>query len=171
MTVSGAALNEIDNMNRTIYDTYQVTPSRMLVGSQVLTDIANAVLDNPQAVTWLEPADQIARGNAVAGGHVATYLNKTVNGKPIKLWLMPYLPPGKVVAVIDSLPFPGSNVTSALQARTNYDFFRFDYGANRQSGVADGGPRYDFEVRSRQAFVNKASGICGVLDNIGAGIA
>lgn len=171
MTVNGAALLEIDNMNKSIYDTYQVTPTRMLMGSQVLTDIANAVLDNPQAVTWLTPTDADGRARMVAGGHVATYLNKTVNGKPIELWLMPYLPPGRIISVIDSLPFPGSNVSSALQARTNYDFFRFDYGANRVVNTVDGGPRYDFEVRSRQAFVNKASGICGIIDNIGPGIA
>lgn len=171
LSVSGAALQQIDDMNRHIYDTYQVTPSRMLMGSQVITDIANAVLDNPQAVTWLVPTDADGRARVVAGGHVATYLNKTVNGRPIELHLMPFLPPGQIVSVIDSLPFPGSNVTSALQVRTQYDFFRFDYGANRETGTADGGPRYDFEVRSRQAFVNKAAGIMGVISGIGAGIA
>ena len=169
LTVSGAAFAEVDDMNRTIYDTYQVTPSRLLMGSQVITDFANAFLDNPQAVTWLTPDGKGGKTEAMMGGHVATYSNKTVNGKPIPLWLMPYLPPGKIVAVIDSLPFPGSNVTSALQVRTNYDFFRFDYGANRQLATADGGPRYDFEIRSRQAFVNKASGVCGVIEAIGAG--
>lgn len=171
LSVQGAGIAQIDTMNQTIYNTYQVSTSRLLMGSQVITDFANAFLDNPQAVTWLVPDARDGRLAAVMGGHVATYANKTVNGKPIELWLMPYLPPGKVVAVIDSLPFPGSNVTAALQVRTNYDFFRFDYGANRQSGVSDGGPRYDFEIRSRQAFVNKAAPVMGVLENIGAGIA
>lgn len=169
LTVQGAAFAEVDEMNKTIYDRYQVTPSRMLMGSQVITDFANAFLDNPQAVTWLDPNGANGKAEALMGGHVATYANKTVNGKPIPLWLMPYLPPGKIVAVIDSLPFPGSNVTSALQVRTLYDFFRFDYGANRQAGTADGGPRYDFEIRSEQAFVNKAAGVMGVIENIGAG--
>ena len=169
LTVSGSAFAEIDDMNKAIYDKYQVTPSRMLMGSQVITDFANGFLDNPQAVTWLTADGKGGKTEALMGGHVATYANKTVNGKPIPLWLMPYLPPGKVVAVIDSLPFPGSNVTSALQARTLYDFFRFDYGANRQIGTSDGGPRYDFEIRSEQAFVNKAAPVCGVIDNIGAG--
>lgn len=169
LTVEGAAFAEVDTMNKAIYDKYQVTPSRMLMGSQVITDFANAFLDNPQAVTWLSPDARDGKLSAVMGGHVATYANKTVNGKPIPLWLMPYLPPGKIVAVIDSLPFPGSNVTSALQARCLYDFFRFDYGANRNAGSADGGPRYDFEIRSEQAFVNKASGVCGVIEAIGAG--
>jgi hypothetical protein len=171
LAVSGAALLQIDQMNRQIYDTYQVTPSRMLMGSQVITDIANAVLDNPQAVTWLLPEDRVNRANAVAGGHVATYLNKTVNGKPIEMHLMPYLPPGKIISVVDEVPFPGANINAALQVRTQYDFFRFDYGANRTAGTTSGGPRYDFEVRSKQAFINKAAPLFGVLDNIGAGIA
>jgi hypothetical protein len=171
LAVSGAALEQVDEMNKAIYDTYQVTPSRLLMGSQTIQDISNSVLNNPQAVTFIPFEDRVARGNGVAGGHVATYLNKVANGEPIPLHLMPYLPPGKIVAVIDSLPFPGSNVTSALQARTQYDFFRFDYGANRQANTDNGGPRYDFEFRSRQAFVNRAAPICGVIENIGEGIA
>lgn len=169
LTVEGAGFTQIDTMNRKIYDTYQVTPSRMLMGSQVITDFANAFLDNPQAVTWLRPDAADGRGGAVMGGHVATYLNKTVNGKPIEMHLMPYLPPGKIISVIDTLPFPGSNITSSLQVRTLYDFFRFDYGVNRQTG-ATGGPRYEFEIRSEQAFVNKAAPVMGVLDCIGAGV-
>jgi hypothetical protein len=171
LSVQGAAFAQVDDMNKAIYDTYQVTPSRMLMGSQVITDFANGFLDNPQAVTWLTPDGKDGKTEALMGGHVATYANKTVNGKPIPLWLMPYLPPGKIVAVIDSLPFPGSNVTSSLQARTLYDFFRFDYGANRQLATADGGPRYDFEIRTEQAFVNKSAAICGVVECIGSGIA
>lgn len=170
LTVSGAALNEIDDMNRRIYDTYQLSTSRMLVGSQVINDIANAVLDNPQAVTWLVPTDSEGRARVVAGGAVAIYLNKTVNGKPITLELMPHLPPGKIIAVVDEVPFPGANITATLEVETLYDFFRFDYGANRAAGTG-GGPRYDFEVRSRQAFINKASPVMGVIDNIGPGIA
>ena len=166
LTVSGAALKEIDQMNRSIYDTYQLTPTRLLMGSQVINDVSNAVLNNPQAVTWLVPTDREGRANIVAGGHVGTYLNKTVNGQPIELWLMPRLAPGKIVAVVDRVPFPGANIDVALQARTQYDFFRFQYGANRSVGVAGGGPRQDFEVRTRQAFVNKVSPLCGVIDNI-----
>ncbi|MDE2106426.1 MAG: hypothetical protein KGL39_54930, partial [Patescibacteria group bacterium] len=97
------------------------------------------------------------------------YLNKTVNGVPITLELMPHLPPGKVIAVVDEVPFPGANLASTLEVETLYDLFRFDYGANRASG-SGGGPRYDFEVRSRQAFKNKAAPLMGVIDNIGAGI-
>lgn len=170
LTVSGAALAEIDTMNRSIYDTYQVTPTRLLMGSQVITDIANAVLDNPQAVTWLVPTDREGRAQAVAGGHVGTYLNKTVNGKPIELWLMPRLAPGKVVAVVDRVPFPGANINVSLQARTQFDFFRYQYGSNRQVGTADMGPRQDFEIRTRQAFVNKVGPLCGIISEIGAGI-
>jgi hypothetical protein len=171
LSVSGAALEQIDEMNRAIYDTYQLTPTRMLMGSQSITDIANALLDNPQAVTWLLPNDASGRARLVAGGAVAIYLNKTVNGKPIVLELQPHLPPGVIIAVVDEVPFPGSNVMNPIQVETLIDFWRFDYGASRNIGQANGGPRYDFEIRSLQAFECKAAPVMGVISNIGAGIA
>lgn len=171
LSVQGAGFAQIDTMNRKIYDKWQISPSRLLMGSQVITDFANAFLDNPQAVLWLRPDAADGRLNGTMGGHVAQYGNKTVDGKTIELHLMPYLPPGKIVAVVDSLPFPGANVSSSLQVRTLYDFFRFDYGANRTLTSATGGPRYDFEVACNQAFVNRASVTMGVLDCIGAGVA
>lgn len=170
LVVSGAAVEQIDDMNRSIYDTWRLTPTRMLVGSQIITDLANALLDNPQAVTWLQPADKIQRGEVVLGGAVALYLNKTVNGKPITLELQPHLPPGTLISVVDQVPFPGANITTALEVETLYDFFRFDYGANRGTG-AGGGPRWDFEIRTEQAFKNKASAMMGVIQNVAPGIA
>jgi hypothetical protein len=162
-TVSGSAILEIDEMNRAIYDTYNISTTRMLCGSKVINDISNAILDNPQAVTWLVPTDRDGRAHVVAGGHVATYLNKTVNGVPIELHLMPYLPPGQLIAVADEIPFPGANMVNPIEVETLYDFFRFDYGADR----ANGGPRFDFEVRTEQSFKNKAAPAMGVLNNIG----
>ena len=166
LTVEGAAFAEIDALLVSLYNTYQITPSRLLMPSDVMLSFNNAFLNNPQAVTWLSPDASNGKLEGVMGGHVANYVNKVVNGEKIPLWLMPYLPPGRIVAVIDSLPFPGANVTSALQVRTLYDFFRFDYGANRTAGSTSGGPRYDYEIRSEQAFINKASAICGVLQDI-----
>jgi len=170
LTVSGAAFAEVDATLQYLYDTYEITPSRILMPSDVLLNFNNAFLNNPQAVTWLSPDAANGKLEGVMGGHVASYANKVVNGTKIPLWLMPYMPPGRMTFVIDSLPFPGSNVTSALQARCLYDFFRFDYGANRTAGSTSGGPRYDYEVRTEMAFVNKASGVCAHLQDIGAGI-
>lgn len=168
--VVGAALSEIDAMNQAIYDTYQLTPTRLLLASQQINDIANAVLNNPQAVTWLVPTDAEGRARVVAGGAVAVYLNKTVNGKPITLELQPHLPPGTIIAVVDEVPFPGANIDQVLSVETQYDFWRFDYGANRAAG-ATGGPRYDFEIRSKQAFRNKAAPVMGILSNVAQGTA
>lgn len=166
--VAGAALIELDALNQTIYDTYQLTPTRYLMGSQSINDIANAVLNNPQAVTWLVPTDSDGRARVIAGGAVALYLNKTVNGKPITIELQPHMPPGTIAAVVDEVPFPGANIDQVLSVETQYDFWRFDYGANRAVG-ATGGPRYDFEIRSKQAFRNKAAPVMGILSNIAAG--
>ena len=171
LSVQGAALTQIDAANKFIYDTYQLSITRMLMGSQSITDIANALLDNPQAVTWLSPTDATGRSRMVAGGAVAIYLNKTVNGKPIILELHPHLPPGTIVGVVDEVPFPGSNLTATMKVETLIDFWRFDYGVSRVVGAANGGPRFDFEVRSIQAMEVPAAPVMWVMQNIGAGIA
>lgn len=168
--VAGAALLELDAMNQSLYDAYQISPTRYLMGSQSINDIANAVLNNPQAVTWLVPTDSDGRARVIAGGAVALYLNKTVNGKPITIELQPHMPPGTIVAVVDEVPFPGANIDQVLSVETQYDFWRFDYGANRAAG-SSGGPRYDFEIRSKQAFRNKAAPLMGVISNIAQGVA
>lgn len=167
--VAGAALLELDAMNQSLYDQYQISPTRYLMGSQSINDIANAVLNNPQAVTWLVPTDSDGRARVIAGGAVALYLNKTVNGKPITIELQPHMPPGTIVAVVDEVPFPGANIDQVLSVETQYDFWRFDYGANRAAG-SSGGPRYDFEIRSKQAFRNKAAPLMGVIQNIASGV-
>ncbi len=168
LTVSGSAVEQLDAMNESIYNTWQISPTRYLMGSQSINDLSNVLLNTPQAVTYLQPSD--GRVGMQLGGYVATYLNKTVGGKAIALELQPHLPPGKIIAVVDSIPFPGANIDTVLSVETQLDYWRFDYGANRNAGTGGGGPRYDFEVRSIQAFRNKAGATMGVIDNIAAGL-
>lgn len=168
--LSGAAIEQLDTLNEEIYNNYQVSPTRYLVSSQGINDLANAVLSTNAAMTWLVPTDSDGRAQITMGGRVAKYLNKTTGGSPITLELQPHLPPGELVAVVDSVPFPGANIDTVLSVETQRDYARFDYGANYNPGVVGGGPRNDFEVRSRQAFRNKASAVMGVLANIGAGV-
>lgn len=168
LTVSGSAVQELDELNESIYNTWQVSPTRYLMGPQSINDISNVLLSTPQAVTYLQPSE--GRTNMAVGGYVGTYLNKTMNGKAIALELQPHLPPGTIVAVTDEIPFPGANIDTVLSVETQLDYWRFDYGANRQLNTAGGGPRYDFEVRSIQAFRNKAGATMGVLSNVGAGL-
>lgn len=169
LTVSGSAVEQLDQMNQAIYDAYQLSPSRYLMAAQSINDLSNVLLSTPQAVTYLQPTSE-GRANGVLGGYAGTYLNKTVNGRPIALELQPHLPPGKIIAVVDSIPFPGANIDTVLSVETQLDYWRFDYGANRQTNVSGGGPRYDFEVRSIQAFRNKAGATMGVIDNIAPGL-
>lgn len=169
LTVSGSAVTQLDELNQQLYDSYQLSPTRYLMAAQSINDLSNVLLSTPQAVTYLQPTSE-GRSNGVLGGYAGTYLNKTVNGRPIALELQPHLPPGKIIAVVDSIPFPGANIDTVLSVETQLDYWRFDYGANRVANTTGGGPRYDFEVRSIQAFRNKAGAVMGVLDNIAAGL-
>ena len=169
--VSGASVAELDALNQAIYDKWQLSPTRYLMGSQSVNDLTNAFLNSPQAVAFLQPSGADGRNALAMGGSVSRYFNKTVNGKPISIELQPHLAPGTVIAVTDEIPFPGANIDVPLSVETQLDYARFDYGANRQLNTSGGGPRYDFEIRSVQAFRNKAAATMGVISNIAPGVA
>jgi hypothetical protein len=65
------------------------------------------------------------------------------------------------------VPFPGSNIGSVFEVRCQYDTMRFDYAAGWVPGVAGGGPRYDFDIRSNETLVNRAPVAQCVVSNVG----
>ena len=170
-TVEGAGVLELDEMNLAMYNAYPgITPTRYIVSTQVINDLAKAALSNPQAITWLVPNDAEGRANVVMSGAVAKYLNKTKNGYPIMIEVDPYMVPGVLIAEVDVVPWMGSNIDSTLRVETLRDYQRYDYGINRQGGVSGGGPRYEFDIRCFEAFENAGGPVMGVLQDIGAGI-
>ncbi len=168
--VSGTAVLELDELNQAIYNKWQISPTRYLMGSQSVNDLSNAFLDTPQAVAFLSPSANDGRNAITMGGTVTRYLNKTTGGTPIQIELHPHIPPGTVIAVTDTIPFPGANIDTPLSVETQLDYARFDYGANRVTNTANGGPRFDFEVRAIETFRNKAAATMGIIQNIGAGV-
>ena len=167
-TYSGAAVAQLDAMNEAIYNSYQISPTRYLMGAQSINDLSNILLGSPQAQIFMGPnAD--GRGTATLGGRAVNYINKTTGGTPIMLELQPHLPPGKLIAVCDSIPFPGANIGVPISVETQLDYWRYEYGSSRVPNTAGGGPRYDFEVRCQEALVNVASPTMGVIANIAAG--
>ena len=167
-TYSGAAVEQLDAMNEAIYNSYQISPTRYLMGAQSINDLSNILLGSPQAQIFMQvQAD--GRGTATLGGRATNYINKTTGGTPIMLELQPHLPPGQLIAVTDAIPFPGANISTVLSVETLLDYWRYEYGSSRVPGQVGGGPRYDFEIRCQEAFKNLASPAMGVIANIGAG--
>lgn len=167
LTVSGSSIVELDAFLLAIWNKVLLSPSVLMMNAQEATNIANKVLGTNAAVTYLTPDNAAQRHDVVAGGFVGTYINKAAGGKAVSIEVHPHLPPGTIIARTDVVPFPGSNITNVTQVRTLRDYADFSYGANWSQGGL--GPREDFEIRTVEAFQNKAPVTMGVLSNIANG--
>lgn len=144
LTSSGAGtVVEIDNMLKTMWDNYQVSPTVIWVNSQQLTDIRNKCLNGSSAP--LLRVNQDASGRAYelqAGGTITFYFNPYgVNGgTSIPVMLHPTLAPGTILAYAENLPsqYKNNNTPAVAQVITRRDYYRIDWPLvtrQRQYGV------------------------------------
>jgi hypothetical protein len=90
-------------------------------------------------------------------------------GRPIALETQPNLPQGTVMLVTEQLDYPNNKVANVMEVETQLEYKQIDYASAMLSGVANGGPRYDFEVRAIQTFKNYFPGAMGIISNIANG--
>lgn len=166
LTVSGANVVELDNMNQSIYDNVRLSPDAYMVSSQQATEISGTILGGPAATTFFQPNLE-GRSDAVVGAFVGWYVNKAAGGTPIKVEVNPHIPPGTIIARTDRVPFPNSNISNVLEVRCLRDLADYEYASNRVAGQAGGGPRFDGETYATEVLVNRAPVAMGVLQCIG----
>lgn len=165
LTLSGGSVAQIEQLFSRIYGAVKASPTALMVNPVQAQEIANLVLGSSSAVTYLQ-TDAEGRVNTTAGGRVGQVVNTPAGGTLVPIEVHPSVPAGTIVGRTDRVPFPQSGISSTLEVRTLRDYSQFDYGINRSAGVAGGGPRKEFEIRSVEAFVNRAPVAMGVISNI-----
>jgi hypothetical protein len=166
LAASGASITLLDTINDDLWTSVQLSPTAYMVNSLQGDEISKLLLNSTASTTFLPPTDADARTNLAGGGYVGRYINKAAGGVPVAIEVHPHVPPGTIIARTDRVPFPGSNIGSVFEVRCQYDTMRFDYAANYNPGVVGGGPRYDFEIRSMEALINRAPVAQAVATNI-----
>lgn len=165
LTLAGGSVAQIEQLFSQIYGAVKASPTALMVNPAQAQEIANLVLGSSSAVTYLQ-TDAEGRVNTTAGGRVGQVVNTPAGGTLVPIEVHPSVPAGTIVGRTDRVPFPQSGISSTLEVRTLRDYSQFDYGINRTQGVAGGGPRKEFEIRSVEAFVNRAPVAMGVISNI-----
>ena len=166
LTLSGGSIAEIENyLFLPLWNQIKASPTALMVSAAQAQEIANLVLSQPSAVTYLQ-TDEAGRANVTAGGRIGSLVNAPAGGVTVPIEVHTSLPPGTIIARTDRVPFPQANISSVLEYRSLRDTAQFDYGISRLSG-AGGGPRKEFEIRSVGAFVDRAPVAMGVLSNVG----
>ncbi|HEY3718376.1 MAG TPA: hypothetical protein VGL39_27955 [Jatrophihabitantaceae bacterium] len=163
LTLAGGQIGQIEQLFQGLWNGPKVSPTALMMNGAQVQEIANLILANPSAVTYLN-TDEAGRVDVTAGGRVGHIVNSYANTVvPIEVEVA--VPPGTIAARSDRVPFPQANISNVLEVRTLRDMSQFDYATGRQAGV-NGGPRKEFEIRSVEAFVNRAPVAMGVLTNI-----
>jgi hypothetical protein len=163
LTLSGGSIAEIENLLfLQLWNQIKSSPTALMMNAAQAQAIAGLVLGSSSATTFLN-TDKDGRISVTAGGRVGEIVNAPAGGVTVPIEVHVSIPPGTIIARSDRVPFPQSKISSVLEFRTLRDTAQYDYGINRNPGVAGGGPRREFEIRSVGAFLNRAPVAAGVL--------
>jgi hypothetical protein len=164
LTLSGGSVTAFENMFLSIWNVAKTSPTAIMVNAAQAQEIANLILSQPSAVTYLN-TDEGGRVNATAGGRIGQVVNAPAN-TVVPIEVHPSLPPGTIAFRTDRVPWPQSNISNVLAVRTLRDMTQFDYATARIAATLGGGPRKEFEIRSVEAFINRAPAAMGLLTNV-----
>ena len=156
LTLTGGTVNEIQEyLFQPLWTAIKASPTAIMMNAYHAQEVANLILQSSSATTFLN-TDASGRINVVAGGRVGEIVNAPAGGVTVPIEVHVSLPPGTIIARTDRVPFPQAQISNVLEYRALRDMAQFDYGISRVAGVAGGGPRREFEIRSMGAFVNRA---------------
>lgn len=167
LTLVGGSIGEIDEyIFLPLWQQAKLSPTALMMNATEAQKIANLILGNNSATTFLQ-TDDSGRINVTAGGRVGQIVNTAVGGVTVPIEVHTSLAPGQIIARSDRVPFPQADMGNVVEYRCLRDCDQFDYGISRNPGVAGGGPRREFEIRSIGSFVNRAPVAMASLGNIG----
>jgi hypothetical protein len=165
LTLAGGSVAQIEALFASLWNAVKCSPTALMMNATQAQEIANLVLGSTASTTFLT-TDEANRISTTAGGRVGQIVNTPAGGVTVPIEVHTSLPPGTIIARTDRVPFPQANISSTLEVRTLRDMTQFDYATNRIAATAGGGPRKEFEIRSVEAFINRAPVAMGALVNI-----
>ncbi|MGN6607970.1 MAG: hypothetical protein ACTHMS_13285 [Jatrophihabitans sp.] len=165
LTLSGGSVAQIEALFASLWNKVKCSPTALMMNAAQAQEIANLILGSSSATTFLS-TDESGRLNVTAGGKVGQIVNTPAGGVTVPIEVHTSLPPGQIIARTDRVPFPQANIANPLEVRTLRDMAQYEYATARVANQSGGGPRKEFEIRSVEAFVNRAPVAMGVLANV-----
>lgn len=163
-TGSGQNINELDALNDAIYQATFLSPDAYMCSSKDAAALSKLILSSGTQNTYFTPGAD-GRSDVTAGGFIGHYVNKSAGGVPVRIEVHPNMVPGTLIARTDRVNFPNAGYSNVFELRNLDTLQDFQYGAARTAGVG-GGPRWDGEVYSSSALINRAPAAQAVLYNI-----
>lgn len=166
LTLTGGTVTEIEaDIFVPLWNAVKCSPTAVMVNAVQAQKIANLILGSSSATTYLQ-TDSSGRMNITGGGRIGSIINAPAGGVEVPIEVHVSLPPGTIVGRTDRVPFPQANISNVFEYRALRDTAQFDYGISRVAGVAGGGPRREYEIRSVGSFVARAPVAQAVIQNV-----
>jgi hypothetical protein len=160
---------EINNLFKTLWDTTLVTPRYLIMSSQEIQNVYIKSIANGGSPIFRFNVDANDTNPLTLGKVVGSYLNKfTIDGGAlVQVILHPYMPPGTILALADTVPgqiFPGSNLGQ---------LFEFHLPSPEAETHAIDWPlvtrAYEFGMETRGALAHYYPQTLGLITNIANG--
>jgi hypothetical protein len=174
LTASGrGSVYEIDNMLRSMWDNYRISPSVLYVNSQELINITNKVLGT--GTSSLLRYDAPASGGMatpVASGVIEWYFNPfgganaddgSTGGVKMPIRVHPNVPPGTIIAYAKELPawYQNNEVPNVSEVITRKDYYRIDWPPRSR--------KREYGVYAEETLAVYATFGLGIITNIANG--
>lgn len=158
---NAGGIPELDAMLQSLYDTSRISPSALLVNSQQAGDGGKRVATGT-TTSQVQLIQQIGADGAISGGLTwAIYRNKFAGGRPIPVITHPYMAPGTILAISESLPFPNNNVPNPFEVEVLREYTQYDWALVQR--------QYEFGVYATEALKVYFPAGCGAIVGIKAG--
>lgn len=162
---SQGGIVEIDTALKFFWDTYRISPTAIIVGSQQIKDITKKILSGTTNPVYRINVQQgvSGLGNMQGGNLVTSYLNKFALGGAVEIPIVlhPNMPDGTIMFDLDKVPYPTANIAQARAIRCRRDYFQVDWPVVTR--------QYTYGVYSDQMLQVYVPFGMGVLTNIAAG--
>jgi hypothetical protein len=141
-------ITEFDDVLQEMWDTYRLGPTCILVNAQQARDITKKIggSSNLSYRIYLEDGQR----NVVGGIFVGAYLNKFASsfaeGFPaeIPIKIHPNLPPGTILFIVETLPYPNNQVPNVWEVETLQEYTQYEWALSQR--------RYEFGIYSQEVL-------------------
>lgn len=147
---------EINDLFRSLWDNYRLSPSRIYVNAQEADNITKKVLTASAA-----QIPYVTGTEFTAGMRVKSLLNRFALGAApeVPLEIHPHMPPGTLVAVTEQLPYPVNGVPNVMEMRLRQDYYQIEWPQRTR--------KYESGVYFDGVLAHYAPFSVGIITNIG----
>jgi hypothetical protein len=122
--VADGSIQEINDMFRSMWDNYRLSPSKIYVNAQEADNITKKILTATNAQINYVSGSEFGGGN-----RVKSLLNRFAMGSApeVPLQIHPNMPPGTLMAVTETLPYPINGVPNVFEMRLRRDYYQMEW--------------------------------------------